>query len=35
MGCSVTLLPVAYHKNRAMYDEWLKPLGCKWADHPA
>ena len=25
-----TLLPINYHKNLAMYEEWLAPLGCHW-----
>jgi exopolysaccharide biosynthesis predicted pyruvyltransferase EpsI len=28
----VVLLPNSYHKNRSMYETWLKGLGCKWAD---
>ena len=34
MGCSVTLLPVDYHKNAAMYAEYLEALGCRWKDSP-
>jgi exopolysaccharide biosynthesis predicted pyruvyltransferase EpsI len=34
LGRRVTLLPVAYHKNRSMYETWLKDLGCEWADTP-
>lgn len=34
MGCEVKLLPVSYHKNIAMYNEWLQKLGCKWGDNP-
>jgi hypothetical protein len=30
----VTLLPVAYHKNRSMWETWLRDLGCKWAKAP-
>lgn len=32
MGVDVTLLPTHYHKNKSMYEEWLKELGCLWAD---
>lgn len=28
----VTLLANNYHKNRSMYDTWLKDLGCEWAE---
>lgn len=31
-GRRVTLLPNSYHKNRSMYDTWLKDLGCEWSD---
>jgi hypothetical protein len=31
---AVTLLPNRYHKNRAMYETWLRDLGCSWADEP-
>lgn len=34
MGCSTTLLPVAYHKNRSMWETWLRDLGCEWQDQP-
>lgn len=30
----VTLLPNAYHKNRSMWETWLKDLGCAWAETP-
>lgn len=30
----VTLLPTALHKQRSMYDTWLRNLGCHWADSP-
>lgn len=30
----VTLLPNRYHKNRGMWETWLKDLGCAWADTP-
>ncbi len=26
----VILLPNSYHKNRSMYEMWLKKIGCKW-----
>lgn len=26
----VTLLPNSYHKNRSMYETWLRDLGCRW-----
>jgi exopolysaccharide biosynthesis predicted pyruvyltransferase EpsI len=32
LGRTVTLLPNMYFKNRAMYDAWLRDLGCKWRD---
>ncbi len=31
----VTLLPNSYHKNRSLWETWLRDLGCEWADHPA
>lgn len=34
MGCQVNLLPVAYHKNRAIWEVWLRDLGCQWQDAP-
>jgi hypothetical protein len=34
-GRKVYLVPGAYHKNRSMYDSWLRDLGCLWADSPA
>lgn len=34
LGRRVTLLPVSYHKNRAMWEDWLRELGCEWADEP-
>jgi exopolysaccharide biosynthesis predicted pyruvyltransferase EpsI len=34
LGRRVTLLPVGYHKNRSMWETWLKDLGCEWADSP-
>ena len=30
MKTKATLLPINYHKNLAMYEEWLAPLGCHW-----
>lgn len=30
----VTLLPNSYHKNRSMYETWLRDLGCEWRDAP-
>ena len=33
-GREVTLVPGRYHKNRGMYDCWLKDLGCHWAYDP-
>lgn len=34
IGRDTTLLPVTYHKNRAMWEQWLGPLGCWWRDQP-
>lgn len=34
IGRRATLLPASYHKNRSMWETWLKDLGCEWADHP-
>jgi hypothetical protein len=34
LGRRVTLLPTHYHKNRSMYDTWLRDLGCEWSDSP-
>jgi exopolysaccharide biosynthesis predicted pyruvyltransferase EpsI len=34
IGRRATLLPVSYHKNRSMWETWLKDLGCEWADRP-
>lgn len=31
VGRQVTLLPVGYHKNRSMWETWLKQLGCRWS----
>lgn len=33
-GRHATLLPNVYHKNRSMYETWLKDLGCDWAETP-
>ena len=33
-AAEVYLLPGSYHKNRSMYETWLKDLGCNWADTP-
>jgi len=33
-GRDVTLLPNSYHKNKSMYETWLKALGCKWQEQP-
>jgi exopolysaccharide biosynthesis predicted pyruvyltransferase EpsI len=30
MKTKTTLLPINYHKNLAMFEEWLAPLGCRW-----
>ncbi|NUQ61887.1 MAG: polysaccharide pyruvyl transferase family protein [Pirellulales bacterium] len=35
LGRKATLLPVAYHKNRSMWETWLKDLGCTWSDRPS
>lgn len=32
MGARVELLPVGYHKNRAMHETWLADLGCGWRE---
>jgi len=34
-GRKVYLLPGTYHKNRSMYESWLRDLGCHWAASPA
>ena len=31
-GRRATLLPNSYYKNRALYETWLRHLGCEWAD---
>jgi polysaccharide pyruvyl transferase len=33
-GRKATLLPNSYHKNRSMYETWLRELGCEWRDAP-
>jgi len=33
-GRKTTLLPNNYHKNRSMYETWLRELGCEWRDAP-
>ena len=30
LGRRAILLPNGYFKNRAVYDQWLQPLGCLW-----
>jgi len=34
IGRQATLLPVSYHKNRAMWEEWLRDMGCHWSESP-
>lgn len=34
MQTKTTILPIDYHKNRAMFEEWLEPLGCLWKNNP-
>jgi len=34
-GRDVTLLPNTYHKNEAMYEMWLKDLGCHFQQTPS
>lgn len=31
-GREVTLYPNSYHKNRSMWETWLKDLGCRWKE---
>lgn len=31
LGRHTTLLPNSYHKNRSMYETWLRDLGCEFA----
>jgi hypothetical protein len=33
-GRSVTLLGNSYHKNRSMWETWLRRAGCGWGDTP-
>ena len=33
VGRDTTLLPNDYHKNRSMFDTWLKTLGCRFAEN--
>jgi hypothetical protein len=33
-GRQAILLPNRYHKNRSMYETWLRDLGCLWSDRP-
>jgi len=33
-GRRVYLLPGSYHKNRSMWETWLRNLGCLWAEDP-
>lgn len=33
-GRPTTLLPNSYHKNRGLWETWLRDLGCEWAEHP-
>lgn len=30
VGRKTTLLPNSYHKNRSLYETWLRDLGCRW-----
>ena len=32
MGAKTTLLPVYYHKNKTIFNEYLESLGCFWSD---
>ena len=34
-GRKVTLYPNSYHKNRAVWDAWLRDLGCHFCDDPS
>ena len=31
VGCRTAILPNSYHKNRSMYETWLRDLGCAFA----
>jgi exopolysaccharide biosynthesis predicted pyruvyltransferase EpsI len=33
LGRDTTILPNSYHKNRGMYETWLRDLGCKFAEN--
>jgi len=33
-GREVTLLPTRLHKQRSVWEAWLRRLGCRWADAP-
>lgn len=35
VGRQVALLGNSYHKNRSIYETWLKPLGCRFATSPS
>ncbi len=35
LGREVTILPNRYHKNRAMYETWLRDCGCQWSESPS
>ncbi|MEY4176800.1 MAG: hypothetical protein RLY70_374 [Planctomycetota bacterium] len=35
VGREVALLGNSYHKNRSIYETWLKPLGCRFAASPS
>lgn len=34
MKTETTIMPNSYHKNRSMWETWLKNLGCLWAEKP-
>jgi len=34
VGREVTFLPNRYHKNRSMYETWLRDCGCRWGEEP-
>lgn len=31
-GCRVTILPNSYHKNKSMWETWMKDLGVEWKE---
>jgi exopolysaccharide biosynthesis predicted pyruvyltransferase EpsI len=33
LGRDTTILPNSYHKNRSMYETWLRDLGCHFAEN--